>query len=76
MKADVVLDTKGLLCPMPTIKTVQRVKEMKVGEVLEIQATDMGIKPDMENWCKMTGNEYLGIETDGPVYRVYLRKKV
>ncbi len=74
VKPDIVLDAKGLLCPMPTIKTVQKVKEMKVGEVIEIQATDMGIKPDMENWCKMTGNELLGIEEDGSVYKVFIRK--
>lgn len=74
VKPDVVLDAKGLLCPMPTIKTVQRVKEMKSGEIIEIQATDIGIKPDMENWCKMTGNELLGIEEDGTTYRVYIRK--
>lgn len=74
MKADVVLDTKGLLCPMPTIKTVQKVKEMTVGQTLEIQATDMGIRPDMENWCKMTGNELLGFEQEGDVYRVYIKK--
>ena len=33
-----------------------------------------GIKQDMPNWCKTTGNEFLGIEEKDGVYRVFVRK--
>lgn len=74
MKPDATLDTFGLLCPMPSIKTAQKIKELKVGEVLEVLATDPGIREDMPAWCRATGNEYLGLEEREGEYRVYLRK--
>ena len=74
MKAYVTLDCFGLLCPMPIIETAQKIKEMKVGQVLEVLATDEGIKTDMPAWCKATGHEYLGLEEKEGEYRVYVRK--
>ncbi|MFA4905747.1 MAG: sulfurtransferase TusA family protein [Candidatus Margulisiibacteriota bacterium] len=74
MKADLTLDTFGLLCPMPIVKTALKVKEMQVGQTLEVLATDAGIKEDMPAWCKSTGNEFLGLDEQNGEYRVYIRK--
>ncbi len=74
MKADATLDTFGLLCPMPIVKTALKAREMQVGQVLEVLATDAGIKEDMPAWCKSTGNEFLGVEEGQGEYRVYIRK--
>ena len=74
MKADVKLDCFGLLCPMPIIQTAKKIKEINVGEVLEVTSTDKGIKEDMPAWCRQTGQEYLGLEEEGDIIRVYLRK--
>ncbi|HSW56852.1 MAG TPA: sulfurtransferase TusA family protein [Dehalococcoidales bacterium] len=74
MKANQTLDCFGLMCPMPIIKTAQALKKMKPGEVLEINATDKGIKHDMPAWCKTTGNECLAIEDRGDEIKVYVKK--
>ena len=74
MKADVKLDCFGLLCPMPIIRTAQKIKEIKIGEVLEVTSTDQGIKEDMPSWCRQTGQEFLGLEKEGEVIKVYIRK--
>jgi len=76
MKADQTLDCVGLYCPMPIVKTAQRIKELKPGEVLEIIADDKGIKKDMPAWCQATGNDCLDIqeESNGEI-KVYVRKK-
>ena len=74
MKADKTLDCVGLYCPMPIVKTAEKIKEMKAGEVLEIVADDKGIKQDMPAWCQSTGNECLGIEEAGGEYKVYVKK--
>lgn len=74
MRADVKLDCYGLLCPMPIIQTAVKIKGMKVGEILEVTSTDEGIRGDMPAWCKMTGHEFLGLEEEAGVYRVYVRK--
>ena len=74
MKADQSLDCIGLYCPMPIVKTAEKIKQLKQGEVLEVVADDIGIKQDMPAWCRATGNEFLGIEEEAGVYKVYIRK--
>lgn len=59
---------------MPIVKTAEKLKELVSGQVLEIIADDEGIKKDMPAWCKTTGNEFLGIEEDAGIYKVYVKK--
>ena len=74
MKADKTLDCVGLYCPMPIVKTTERIKELKAGEVLEVVADDKGIKQDMPAWCQSTGHEYLGMNELGSEIKVYVKK--
>ena len=69
-----VLDTFGLLCPIPIIKTAARVKQMKRGDVLKVLSDDPGIKEDMPSWCMSTGNELIRIDEIGEEYHAYVRK--
>lgn len=70
-KASLVLDAKGLLCPWPVIKTSAAIKQIGVGEVLEVLTTDPGSKPDISAWARMTGHELLDVEESGGDPRVY-----
>jgi len=74
MKADQTLDCMGLYCPMPIVRTAEKFKELKPGEVLEVVADDKGIKLDMPAWCEATGHEYLGMEEEDGEIRVYVKK--
>ncbi|MFC2031873.1 sulfurtransferase TusA family protein [Chloroflexota bacterium] len=74
MKADQSLDCMGLYCPMPIVKTANQIKQMKIGEILEVVADDKGIKQDMPAWSKTTGNEFMGMEERGEEIRVYVKK--
>lgn len=74
IKADERLDCFGLLCPMPIIQTAQKIKGMRIGEVLEVVSTDEGINEDMAAWCRQTGQEYLGLKEEGGVIKVYVKK--
>jgi len=74
MKADAILDTLGLYCPMPIVKTAEKIKDIEIGQVLEVISDDEGIKEDMPAWCKRTGNECLRIEEREGEYRVYIKK--
>lgn len=74
MKSDATLDCVGLSCPMPIVRTSQKVKELKPGQVLEVTADDEGIKEDMPAWCNTTGNEFLGMEEESGIIKVYVRK--
>ena len=75
MKADESLNCLGFYCPIPIVQTARKIKELAPGKVLEVVADDMGIKEDMPNWCKATGNEFLGIEEVSGQYKVYIRKR-
>ena len=74
MKADETLDCVGLYCPMPIANTANRLKELEVGQVLEILADDEGIKEDMPAWCRTTGHELVGMEEEAGQYKVYVKK--
>ncbi len=74
MRADQTLDCYGLLCPMPIIQTAIKIKKMRIGEILEVVSTDKGIKEDMPAWCRQTGQEFLGIEEEGDIFKAYVKK--
>ncbi len=75
IKPDVVVDCVGMACPMPIFKTSNKIKEMQSGQVVEVQSDDDGIEKDMPAWCRMTGNEYLGLTKNNGEYHVFVRKK-
>ena len=75
MKADQSLDCMGLYCPMPIVKTADKFKQLKPGEILEVVADDKGIKEDMPAWCEATGHEFLGMEEKDGEIMVYVKKR-
>ena len=74
IKSNVMLDAKGLACPMPIVKTKKAMAQLEAGQVLEVQATDKGSKADMKAWAESTGHQYLGTVEEGTVLKHYLRK--
>ena len=58
------LDTQGLLCPMPVIKTQNRIKELTVGDTLEILASDPGVMHDIPAWCRINGHNVIDSSQD------------
>ena len=73
---DVRLDTVGLYCPVPIIKTQARIRAMQAGEVLEIASDDRVILLDMPAWCRSTGHEFLGAREAAGEILLYVRKVV
>lgn len=58
--ADVPLDARGLLCPLPVIRVQDRIKQLASGDVLEVIATDPGTLHDIPAWCRVHGHRLLG----------------
>ena len=50
---DKTLDTKGLACPLPILKTKKVLSEMAKGAKLEVLATDPGSVPDFKAFCRV-----------------------
>mgnify|MGYP000108333114 FL=1 len=51
------LDTRGLNCPLPILKTKKALADMVSGEVLRVVSTDPGSTRDFQAFARQTGNE-------------------
>ena len=72
---DATLDARGLMCPMPIVQLAKKMKEMSSGQILELLADDVGSKDDVPAWASRTGNELIGMEEAGGVFRFYIKAK-
>jgi tRNA 2-thiouridine synthesizing protein A len=71
---DQTLDARGLKCPLPVVKTSKAMKDVPIGGILQVLATDPGSPADITAWAKSTGNELLQLDRDGDAFRFYIRR--
>lgn len=71
---DQTLDTNGLSCPMPLLKTKRALTVMETGKILEVLGTDPGSINDIPNWCKRSGNNFLYLMEDSGHFKMYIQK--
>lgn len=57
-----VVDARRLLCPMPVIRTQNRVKALAPGDIVEVVCTDPGAINDIPAWCRMHGHAVMDTE--------------
>jgi len=76
IKADKVLDLKGLPCPMPVVKISKGIKTVEVGEVVEAITSDPGSLADFPAWARTSGNEIVETVQDDGEIRFFVRRKV
>ena len=57
-----VLDARGLLCPLPVIRTQDRVGALNPGDRLRVRCTDPGTESDIPTWCRINGHRVVDIE--------------
>jgi len=62
IKAELELDLKGLLCPLPMVRVSQNITKVPVGGIIKAVATDPGSLADIPSWAKSTGNEVIKTE--------------
>lgn len=75
VKPDKTLDARNLSCPMPVLKTKKAMKELQVGQILEVIATDPGSMKDMPSYCRTTGHELVSSEEQpDKTYRFLIKK--
>ena len=74
MHFDDQLDARGLLCPLPILKTRFKLDTMSAGQVLRVISTDAGSVRDMEAFARQTENELLASTSEGGEFVFHLRK--
>ena len=75
MHFDKELDTRGLNCPLPILRTKKSLTDMAPGQVLKVLATDPGSVKDFQAFSRQTGNELLSSETAVEEYVFFMKKK-
>ena len=53
------LDARNLLCPMPVIRTQDKIKQLTEGDTLEVTSTDPGALHDIPAWCRINGHRVI-----------------
>jgi tRNA 2-thiouridine synthesizing protein A len=54
--APVMLDARRLLCPLPVIRTQDRIAALTPGDRLTVYCTDPGVIHDIPAWCRIHGH--------------------
>ena len=54
-----ILDASNLLCPMPVIRTQDRVKTLGTGDILGVRCTDPVALKNIPSWCRFHGHEVM-----------------
>ncbi len=66
-----LLDTRGMLCPIPVLLTAKRARESQPGQRIEAVGDDPGILEDIPAWCADTGHRLIELtERDDGIHWV------
>jgi tRNA 2-thiouridine synthesizing protein A len=71
----VLVDARHLNCPLPILRAKKALKEVAVGETIEVIVTDPGSMADFEAFARQTGDELISAENTGPHFRYVLRRR-
>ncbi|MFN7753771.1 MAG: sulfurtransferase TusA family protein [Pseudomonadota bacterium] len=75
MDYDREIDTRGLNCPLPILRTKKALNELVSGQVLRVVATDPGAMRDFQAFSRQTGHALLQSAETGGEYVFLLRKQ-
>ena len=62
-----------MFCPMPVIRTQDKIKTLNTGDELIVDSTDPGVKNDIPAWCRINGHEVLSVSEEDNVISIKVR---
>ena len=68
-----VLDTKGLLCPLPVIRLQEYARQVEHETDVVVIATDPGVLADIPSWCRVNGHIHVASEQVDHEFHVKVR---
>jgi tRNA 2-thiouridine synthesizing protein A len=75
MQHDMEIDTRGLNCPLPILRTKKALAGVQSGQVLKVVATDPGSVKDFQTFAKQTGHQLLSHSESGGEFTFLMKKK-
>jgi len=74
LKVDKTIDIVYLMCPMHIVSIKNALKELELGEILEVLSDFSHALEDIPIWCKLSGHEFLGIIECDDYLKFYIKK--
>jgi len=53
------LDALGKKCPIPIIMLADKIREIQVGQLIEVLADDPAAKTDLPAWCALKSQDFV-----------------
>ncbi|MBD3648923.1 MAG: sulfurtransferase TusA family protein, partial [Pseudomonadales bacterium] len=60
-------------CPLPLIRTQNRISELAPGDELVVHCTDPGVLQDIPSWCRIHGHEVIDTAQEGRDIHITIR---
>lgn len=67
MNAAVVVDARGLRCPLPIVRLAAAARGAAPGTLVTVRWTDPAARHDVAAWARMRGHAVEGVEPDAPL---------
>jgi tRNA 2-thiouridine synthesizing protein A len=74
--ADRLLDARGLDCPLPLLKAKKALRDIAVGQTLQILATDAGSWRDFAVFAEQSGQLLLKASEEAGEYHYLFQRKL
>jgi len=75
MNFDKELDTRGLNCPLPILRTKKALSDLQSGQVLKVVSTDPGSVKDFQTFARQTGHQLLSHDEANKEFTFFMKKK-
>lgn len=71
--ADVVLNCKGMVCPLPVAQVQRKAREMNPGQTMEVEADCSSFPQDISEWSQKTGHPIISKVQNGSAVKVVIK---
>ncbi len=70
----VVVDARGSYCPGPLMELIKTIKNVPVGEIIEVLSSDASSAKDIPEWVKKAGHELVEVKEEDGYWRIIVKK--
>lgn len=70
----VVVDARGSYCPGPLMEMIKTIKQVEVGETIEVLSSDESSAKDIPVWVKKAGHELVEVKKEDDYWRIVVKK--
>ncbi len=75
-KKKVIVDARGVFCPIPLMELIKAIKQANVGDIVIVYSSDSGSKIDIPNWVERNGHKLVSVnEKEGYIEFIVEKQK-